>query len=366
MKKLILLILAILVLVSCQRNNDDDTIIDDTNSWEEVCDYKTTILSPEGFELNTISEIDFNGSVKVFQFVDEQIGFAMLGNNVGGYVEVFKTTDGGQTWDNLNIGIDKIPRSMIFRDENFGIITVHDITGCPPPNCQNKCVILKTENGGLGWEEVEIENLKGMLYHPQFDDEDNLYATLYLNNQSVIVKSMNNGENWDTLFYSPELDIILPYSFEIFQDKIYASAKDERLLVISTDGQLTKAIAINDTHVWDLALIDEDNLVMAASEKVIKTTNGGDTWETIYDETARIIGFDSAEKGLMLLQKSSCPNDIYQVNDLIASTNNGGLNWGEAEETTTNLKLHFSNSQRMGNGIWYFMIGNELMEIKEN
>ena len=158
---------------------------------------------------------------------------------------------------------------------------------------------------------------------------------------------------------------MVTFSFKIFQDKIYASAKDG-ILVIDTDGQLIKTIDIDDTPIWDLALIDEDNLVVAVSTKAIKSTDGGDTWETIYDESARIIGFDSADKGLMLLQKSTCPTDVYQVNDLIASTNNGGLNWAEAEETTTNLRIHFSNSQKMDDGIWYFMIGNELMEIKEN
>jgi len=256
---------------------------------------------------------------------------------------------------------------MIFRDENFGIITVHDATGCPPPNCQNKCVILKTENGGLDWEQIEIEELSGILYHPQFDSEGNLYANLsLLYEQPVIVKSTDNGENWDTLFTSPELDIrLVTFSFKIFQDKIYASAKDG-ILVIDTDGQLVKAIGMEETSIWDLALIDEDNLVVAVSGKSIKSTNGGDTWETIHDQSARIIGFDSADKGLMLLQKSSCPTDVYQANDLIASTNNGGFNWSEAEETTTNLKLHFSNSQKMDDGIWYFMIGNELMKIKEN
>lgn len=90
------------------------------------------------------------------------------------------------------------------------------------------------------------------------------------------------------------------------------------------------------------------------------------TRETIYGENARMIGFDSIDKGVMLLQKSICPTDVYQVNDLIASTSNSGLNWVEAPETTTNLRIRFSNSQKMGVGVWYMMIGNTLLEIKED
>lgn len=107
-------------------------------------------------------------------------------------------------------------------------------------------------------------------------------------------------------------------------------------------------------------------MIVVLSGKVIKSTNGGETWVTIYDGSARMIGFESVNNGLMILQKSVCPNDVYQVNDVIASTNSGGISWNEAEETTTNLHANFKNSQRMGNGIWYMAIGNQLLRIKKN
>jgi hypothetical protein len=51
-------------------------------------------MSPSGYELTEIGAIDFNGSIKDFQFVNDRIGFALLSNNVGGYAEVFKTPTG--------------------------------------------------------------------------------------------------------------------------------------------------------------------------------------------------------------------------------------------------------------------------------
>ena len=239
MKKSILLILGIIVFISCKNNDDDNSI--------EVCAFKTEIMSPTGFEVNSIGAIDFNGSVQSFQFLDEKTGFAMLSKNAGGHVEVFKTIDGGKTWSNLNIGIKQYPRGMVFKDKNFGIITVHDVTGCPPPNCQNKCVILKTENGGIHWEEIEFEDLKGILYHPQYDQEGNLYANLYLNEQSTIMKSVDNGVNWDTLFSSAALGFrSVTYSFEIFEDKIFVSTKDGKISIVSTNGQLLKTIDVGN------------------------------------------------------------------------------------------------------------------------
>jgi photosystem II stability/assembly factor-like uncharacterized protein len=361
MKKLILLILGIILFISCKKN-DDNSI----NQFGDICDFKTEIESPIGFDVHSIGEIDFNGSVQAFQFVNEKIGFAMLSKNVGGYVEVFKTTDGGKTWFTLNIGINQYPISIVFKDENYGIITVHDITGCPPPNCQNKCVMLKTEDGGMSWEEVEFEDLKGILYHPKYDSDGNLYANLVLNDNSTLMKSVDNGTNWDKLYSSPELGFTLvTYSFEIFGNKIFISAKNGKILIVDTNGQLIKTIEIDNSSIWDVEIIDENNLIVVLSRKAIKSKDGGDTWETIYDGSARMIGFDSVEKGLMLLKKSSCPTDVYQVNDLIASTNNMGLIWIEAKETTTNLRVNFSNSQKMGSGIWYMMIRNKLIKIKE-
>ena len=365
MKKLILLQAVMMMLISCS----DDFLNDGLSNTElgDACEYSNEILPPAGFEVDTIGEIDFNGRVQSFQFIDHKVGYALGSNNVGGYVEVFKTTDGGETWTDLAIGIDQNPNSMVFRDENFGIITVHDVTGCPSA-CQNKTVLLKTENGGQDWQEIETTNLNGVLYHPQFDENGNLYANLFqIDQPSVLVKSINNGTTWDTLFAAPELGFeSITFSFELIDDQLYIPTKDGDLVIINTEGELLKTLEIGNTSIWDVAVIDENNLVVALSDEVIKSIDGGDTWETIYTQSARIIGFESPAKGLALLNKSVCnTTDVYQVNDVFASTNNGGLNWTEAENTTTNLRINYADSQEMGENAWYTMINNYLIQIYE-
>lgn len=374
MKNSISLILGIIVFISCSNVNDDN-FIDQNDNRVGGCVYNSEILSPIGFEVNTIGEINFNGSVKTFQFLDENIGYAMLGNTAGGYVEVLKTIDGGQSWSDLDIGSYQLPRGMIFKDENLGIITVHDVTGCPS-DCQHKTVILKTENGGIDWEEIVIEGLQGTLNHPKYDSEGNLYANLRLMNaqtldtQLTLMISTDDGASWDTLFSSPELDYtFVTFSFEIFEDKIFASAEDEKILVINTEGEYIKTIETGNSSysgIHDIEVIDEDNLVVVLSGEVIKSANGGETWETIHDRGARMIGFDSADNGLMLLNKGYCSSTgVPNSMDLIASTNNGGLNWLKPEKTTLRLGNGFSNSQKMGDGVWYMMTGKKLIEIIE-
>lgn len=363
MKNLLLLIFGLIVLISCNKGEDEDLI--PVDQWIEVCTYRTKIMTPNGFEIDTIGQIDFKGSVQSFQFVDEKIGYAMLHNVVGGFVEVFKTIDGGKTWTDVNIGFNHHPIGMVFKDENLGIITVHDVTGCPS-NCQNKCVILKTTNSGKNWEEKEIKELKGILYDPKFDSIGNLYAILNSDGESALMKSTDNGEKWDTLFSSEDVNFTLvTYSFEIFEDEIYISGKDGKILIVNTSGDLLKTMEVGNNRNYEVEIVDKNNIIVVLSDKVLKTINGGETWETIYNNSARMIGFDSPEQGLMILQKSSCPTDVYQVNDLIASTNDGGFNWIESDETTTNLSAFTSNTQKVKNGSWYFMIDNKLLEIKK-
>jgi|GEM_PF-905959 len=365
MKKLILLQLLAILFASCGEGFLNEGL--DNAELGEVCQYNTDILPPLGFEIDTIGKIDFNGNVQGFQFIDHKIGYALVSNNVGGFVEVFKTVDGGETWSDLEIGIDQFPRNMVFKDENLGIITVHDVTGCPPPNCQDKTVILKTENGGVDWEEIEIQELNGILYHPKFDENGNLYANLsMIDKPTAIMKSQDSGATWDTLYTSAALDFkSVTFSYELYEDKLFVAAKEGKIEVIDTEGNLIKTLETGGSRINDLTVIDDNNIVVALSGEVIKTNNGGTTWETIYDASARIIGFESVEKGLMLLSKSFCPTDVYQANDVLATTGNGGIDWTEAAATTTNLRINFAESQQMGENAWYTIIDNHLISMFE-
>jgi len=365
MKKIILLLFGIVLFAACCKDKP----------YKNPCETKTAILPPAGYELNTVGEINFNGSIRTFQFVNPRVGYALASNNRGGYVDVLKTTDGGKNWVNLNIIHKQHPKGMIFKDERLGIITVHDTEGCPD-NCKKKCVILKTEDGGITWVEKELKDIKGSLNHPKYDNEGNLYANLSLLNlignsyetKTTLMKSTDDGETWNTFFSSPELHVsLITYSLEIFNDKIFVSAKGNKILVIDTSGKLIKTLEIINRGIYDVEIIDENNVIVVTSSATIKSTNAGETWETIYNGGARMIGFDSVDKGLMLLTKSTCLDyDVSYPDDIIAATHNGGIVWEEPKEGATSIKRGFSDSQKMEDNSWYIMINNKLIEIKEN
>ena len=79
--------------------DDDPTIIIDDfcNFNVETCAVLSDIFVPEGLEIESLGAINFNGNIQSFHFLNESIGFALLGNNVGGYAVLFKTKNSDQT-----------------------------------------------------------------------------------------------------------------------------------------------------------------------------------------------------------------------------------------------------------------------------
>jgi photosystem II stability/assembly factor-like uncharacterized protein len=361
MKKSILCFLILVTSLSCKKIQDP---------LAENCRVKPDIKAPSGFILKQVAIPDFKGSFEEIQFVDDNVGFILGNKNAGGYAEIFKTENGGITWANLQMEKNVNPINMIFKNKDLGFISTQDVSGCPPPNCLNKCVVLKTENGGKTWQEIEYPDLKGSFYHMQFDEQGNLYGTLQLYKNSVsstkLMKSIDDGKSWDVLYTSPDIDFSLTtFSFSIYRDKIFISGNNGKLIKINTKGDLLNVIETKQVQFWDVKVVDENNLVVVGDGNVTKTTDGGKSWKTIYDRSARIINFTSAEKGMMIFNNSYCENtDVYQANDVFAFTKNGGTQWIKSDEAT-NLMTRFSDSYIMSDGRVYILLDEKLIEIKE-
>jgi len=336
-------------------------------SMLDVCEYKNDIFIPNGYVLEPIGQIDFNGGVKSFQFISEEIGYAMLSNNVGGYVEMFKTIDGGELWTDIEVNSDHYSRNMTFKNSEIGLITVHDVTGCPPPNCQDKCVILKTQDGGKTWRELEIENLQGILYHPQYDEQGDLFAIVQYGSTSSLVKSIDDGNSWELFFESSQIEFsTINFSFRLFENQFYISAKGQEILVVDKEGKLLNTLRYNSEYsISQFEILDKDNIILNSRSEILKTSNRGNSWTIISDSPSMIVGFESANEGLILTEKSTCPTDVVHSNQLFSSTQDGGIKWSDSAETTTNLSLELSHTQKISESEWLVMISNRLYRLRK-
>lgn len=349
MKKNIILLIGLFSVVSCR---EDESQLDQDN---ENCIVETEISAPDGFEINRISTIQFDGAITEIQFVDENVGYVLGNNSVGGYAEIFKTDDGGKTWTDLELEYREAPIGMFFLNEEVGFISYFGSNGN----------LLKTTDGGLNWVEIQNQNLNGELYHIQKDNNNNLYAILTgVETEVVLIKSVDEAESWEIINDSPELQFpLVTFSFKLFEDRIYISGKDGQIIVTDLNGSQINIIQTELSTIWDFEIIDHNNYVIS-SDKTIKTLDGGINWIEIYSRRARILNFVDTEIGLMILNKSYCPIDVYQANDVIAYTVNGGLDWSESE-VSTNITQNYSDNQIMIDESYIILIENDLYEFKK-
>lgn len=117
-----------------------------------------------------------NTAAKDFYFISDLIGFACT---EGSTQNIFKTIDGGVTWEAIPTGHNAGKFSLFWLDENTGWVGA------------NSGVVLKTIDGGETWN----------FYYAGYDvigihfyDENNGFC---VDNQSYVYKTTDGGENWE-------------------------------------------------------------------------------------------------------------------------------------------------------------------------
>ncbi|MEM1121635.1 MAG: hypothetical protein AAGJ18_14385 [Bacteroidota bacterium] len=342
--------LSMLLFVSCNKAEDFSIPY-----LYENCDYLLDYSTPQTYTLQELSTITANVNLKNIQFVSEKVGYLHAGNNVGGYGEIFKTEDGGQNWQDLSLDLTETSLSMLFINEQMGLLTHYG----------GKGNLWRTEDGGTTWQSQSFDNLNGHLYHLSQDENGHIYAiTSDLNSPATIVKSVDSGMSWTIFKEGLAIDFSLIRSgFFLLSNKVYVTVEGGQLLMLNNTGNIEKTIETGLSRFWDIQLIDGQHFVMVGDGQVIRTNNGGQSWQQIHDRTARIINFSSPQKGWMLLNKSNCFTDVYQVNDVLAYTHDGGSTWEESEERT-NWMLHFNGYHQMVGNDYLIVFDKSIFRLK--
>jgi len=178
------------------------------------------------------------------------------------------------------------------------------------------------------------------------------------------MKSEDQGLTWETIETTESLDLH-DVLLKIVNDRIYVINRDEMILVLDIEGNLINEMNTGSGIPVDFEVVDNDNFIISGNGRIIRSEDSGDTWETIYEREARLIGFSSFDNGLVILNKFNCPPDLYNANDVIAATTDGGHTWIESEYST-NILQDFVLSERIGLDRHVLLIGNWLYEIKSD
>ncbi len=227
------------------------------------------ICKAEG-DLDQWHRLFINDNFSDVFFVNEQKGFVISSAENSNYRGLYKTTNGGESWQSVPgapNGVD-----LLFLDSLTGFLGASSS-------------IYKTTDGGESWYQTQgaagggkiifINQLTGWAIH-----------------SNVIYKTTDRGEYWFTQFTAPSS---IGFKSIYFVDSLYGwTANSNGRPYKTTDGG-DNWIQQTNLEIWqsqDVLFSDSDTGFLLESNKLYKTTNGGSTFDLITGVT----GFSIAGK----------------------------------------------------------------------
>ncbi len=229
--------------------------------------YKTTNFGDNWSYISSVNHFSFcNGSY----FVNENVGYSIGGGSSSISGDVFKTIDGGITWNQLNIYADEGLNSVFFINENIGFVS----------GGFNQRKVMKTTNGGLTWTQV-LNHRFGQI---QFINNDIGYANLIGYSNGGMYKTIDGGNTWNI---SIEVDKQIN-AFDFIDENNGYFVGDQGLIYKTNNGG-TNWEELNIPYDWYTEVnFYTKNVGYIADEegRLYKTENGGLNWQNLTQQYA--------------------------------------------------------------------------------
>jgi|TARA_R110002020_G_scaffold474772_3_gene707249 photosystem II stability/assembly factor-like uncharacterized protein len=223
---------------------------------------------------------------------------------------IFKTEDGGATWENKGLpATGSIGKVLIDPNDEE---TVFVAAMGPLFRNDNNRGVYRTQDGGATWDQVLfIDDETGaidMAIHPS--NGDILYAAMWQRvrrpqfnsfggENSGLYRSLDGGDTWT------EMTNGLPS-------------------VASEKGRISIAIAPSNPDVLYARYVDAAGSIQG----VYRTSNGGDTWTEQSISGLTNVGFHWWFRGIYV--DPTDENTIYNVDFVVEKSTNGGTSWSTA------------------------------------
>jgi photosystem II stability/assembly factor-like uncharacterized protein len=280
-------------------------------------------------------------------FLNATTGWAV--NSAG---NVIKTTDGGDTWTELEHFEDVYLRSIGFADANTGWV------GTLTPTHR----LLHTKDGGEGWQLVNLPaGAPPAICGISVVNASTVYAsgTNYPDQPTGIIKTTNGGATWTAIDMSAHAAILVDIFFKSPTEGWVVGGRDDvgrptaqrrredvkPVVLHTTDGGATWTDRLRSMRRffprgewgWKIQMLDEQTLFVSLENfldgAILRSDDGGVTWKRIpindRQRNANLegIGFLDRNRGWV-----GGWGDIDAKGGFTSATTDGGSNWDNANE----------------------------------
>ena len=273
---------------------------------------------------HTLSTMPYPKKRDDIVFVDAHLGFYGTGKG-----DLYRTQDGGASWDRIWTKPGTFIRSLGFIDSKHGFL---GNLGAGLAGITDATPLYETRDGGATWSPAKIGNavipgvcsidiLKSRSIH-----EGDLSARYYIhaagraNGPAKLLRSENGGESWTLIDLSDRAGMILDVKFLdpntgfVFAATSGDVSQSHGLILKTTDGGRTWRNVYQSARlselIWKASFVDnriayatvQNDDAANAQQRIVKTVDGGEHWTELplvvnKDAEELGIGFVSADTG---------------------------------------------------------------------
>jgi len=239
------------------------------------------------------------------------IGVDFTQSNLGyisKYTGIFKTTDGGTTWQNIYpISSSAGVLVIKFFNSNYGLAYREFDT------------MLKTTDGGVTWTSAAVHD---EIFDIFFIDQTNIFAVGEL---GMVYRSTDGAQTWVNINPGPRIWAHDLYSQHFFNTTTGIAVGLRGRIIKTTDAGVNwQEYATTYTDISDLSFGSNNVGYAISGLNIYKTVNKGQDWNrlnfqipNVWNSNSNHCLFFSADTGIVT---ATHPCRVYKTND-------GGLNW---------------------------------------
>jgi photosystem II stability/assembly factor-like uncharacterized protein len=309
--------------------------LDINNGW--IAGHKSIIRTTNGGVNWSVSELGtyYDYSVTSILFLNRDKGFLCTYSN-----EVFKSTNGGATWEKLS-GVQG--RSVWFADSLLGY------------TAGNASLIFKTTDGGSTWTQQLVQtgstvDLAGIA----FIDAS---AGLAVGSRGTILRTTNGGNDWE-IRQSYSLPMLKSIA-AVAPDNVWFCGQYGLIMKYSDGGKaIQHQLSRVSELLSDICFVDKDHgwAMSNESDLVLRTTNGGADWIGTHSGdsgTPTSISFIDTSTGWLLTNSYTVV--LHQTFESVSinKTMDGGRTWQHAVRVDSSFSRIFFINRTDG-----FMVGD--------